>query len=496
MTSEYIKRSVFVSSLIFVFVFGLFLPSEVKASGLASASATLSNSRLSFRAQPTAGTTGSSAITISSSGQPDSNTNHLFPSDDVCFTDAGIEGCIGNRLYSVSSISDSTHFNLTDTLTNDVSTSGYAVSTQSRSLVLAFRTIAEIPVGGDLYITIPMADNAKGNDGIPDAGSSTGINGFDLNGLASGGVTVTGCTDVNWGAASITPGSGTTDHTIQVTRSSSVCPADTTITITITIDGLVNPSPVTSGHTQGTADNYRITVLTRDAGDITLDSGSPAVTPVEGVFVSTTINQSLSFAIYGVASTSGTLCGVSRSGSSLTTTAMAIPWGTIATPDVFFDAVQRLVISTNSTNGYVITVEENDQMGQNGATCTGAGNEGSIPPCIKDTSCSGTACTTTQARDWTSAVGYPGLGMTLENTNGGNDAAWTYTDDGADCSGGTYCARPLPDQEQGISKVAIMQNSAPVSQSSAFVCYRISVGGTQPAGYYYNKVKYTATATF
>ena len=41
-----------------------------------------------------------------------------------------------------------------------------------------------------------------------------------------------------------------------------------------------------------------------------------------------------------------------------------------------------------------------------------------------------------------------------------------------------------------------MSNAGPVSGSAAYVCYRIDITGTQPAGYYYNKIKYTAVPTF
>lgn len=481
-------------SLFVLVLFLVFIPRNTLAANLVNTSATLSNSRLSFRGQPTSGTAGTSSITISASGQPDNNTNHIFPGDSVCFTNAGIDGCIGGKSYTIASISDSTHFNLSSTLSNNVDTSGYVVASESGTLTLTFTTASQIPVGGNIYITLPMADNAKGNDGIPDSGSSTSTDGFDLKGLTSAGVTVSGCTDANWGSATITPGSGTTDHTIQITRDTSVCAASSTVVVTIS--GIVNPSPITSGHTQGTADNYRIPILIRDGSNVTLDSASPAVSPIEGVLISTTIDQSLSFSIAGVASTSGTLCGVTRSAGSIVTTNSSIPWGTIATPNTFFDAVQQLFVATNASNGYSVTIEENDQMGQNGNTCTGAGNEASSPPCIQDTSCGSTACTTTQARDWTNASSYHGLGVSLQNANGGNDASFTYTNDGVGCSSGTYCARPIPDQEQSIAKETIMQNSGPVSQSSAFVCYRIAVSSTQPAGYYYNKVKYTATSVF
>jgi len=317
------------------------------ASTLTNASATLSNPRLSFRGQPTVGNSGSSAVTISGSGQPDVNTNHLFPNDTVCFTNAGINGCIGSKNYSVGSIVDSTNFSLSSTLTNNVDTAGYVVATESGNITLTFTLVSVIPTGGDIFIDIPVASSGNVNDGIPDAGSSNTTNGFDFNKLEPTSVNVSSsggtCTG-GWNTPSVASASGT----ITITKATASC---TGATITIVIPNMVNPSPFTSGHTQGSADNYKITVDTRDGSSNVLDTGSLAVAPVEGVLISATIDQSLSFTVSGVASTSGTLCGVTRTGSSIATTATTVPWGTISTPNTFFDAVQKLLFQPTPAGG-------------------------------------------------------------------------------------------------------------------------------------------------
>jgi hypothetical protein len=41
-----------------------------------------------------------------------------------------------------------------------------------------------------------------------------------------------------------------------------------------------------------------------------------------------------------------------------------------------------------------------------------------------------------------------------------------------------------------------MSNVAAVNSKNIYVCYRITVGALQPAGYYYTTVRYTATPTF
>jgi hypothetical protein len=124
-------------------------------------------------------------------------------------------------------------------------------------------------------------------------------------------------------------------------------------------------------------------------------------------------------------------------------------------------------------------------MGMNGITCTGA-TAGEANDCIKDTTCDSGSCTETVTGAWTTATNN-GFGYTLDNVSG-TDAAFLH--------GGTFTAKQVPDQEVPETKQIIMSNVGPVSAKQIYACYRISVSGTQPAGYYYNKIKYTATATF
>lgn len=460
---------------------------KTKAS-LTSTSVTLGNSRLSYKAGVASGSTGSSVISINASGFPDNNTNHLFPGDVLCFTDAGEHGCIGNTTYTVDSIVDLTHFNLTSPLANNLDTSGYAVATQSGTMTISFTTVGAVPNGGSILVTIPMADGINGNNGIPDSGATTATSGFDLNKIVAGNISVTGCTP-GWGSATITPGSGTTDHTIAIPRNTSSCPGSTAIVITIAGNGIVNPAPVTSGHTQGTADIYGVTVTTRDGGGGAIDSSIPRTFLVEAVLISTTIDESLSFIVQGLAA--GTYCG----NTTLSTTATSIPWGHMPSANNFYYAAQQLIINTNSAGGYAVTIEESDQMGKNGNVCTStAPSVGNFTfgsgTCIRDTVCASSNCSESVTADWTDATNYPGLGYS-EASQTGTDAPFFYNEKTR-----TFSAKQLADKQGGETSQIVMSNSAPVSGSSVYICYKISVPGTQPAGYYYNVAKYTATATF
>jgi hypothetical protein len=134
-------------------------------------------------------------------------------------------------------------------------------------------------------------------------------------------------------------------------------------------------------------------------------------------------------------------------------------------------------------------------MGKNGNTCTGltpspndynfSGNT-----CIRDTVCAASACDHQTAVDWVTAATYPGLGYSLASI-AGTDAPFFYNEKTR-----SWSAKELADLQGGRTAQTIMSNSGPVSANSIYVCYKITIPGTQPAGYYYNIAKYTATATF
>jgi len=474
----------------------LAFPLELESATLTSASATLSNSRLSYRAG-VSGTPGAGATStdIDSSGNADNDTNHLFPKDTVCFSDSGENGCSDETTYVVSNIIDSDTFAFTPGLSGALEATDLVIATQSGSLAIAFTTINEIPSDGDILITIPAVNSDdKTCDGIPDTADETGDNGFDLKSVADTDVTVTGCTDVNWTAQSPTCGDASSDHTIRIDRATSACAASTAITVTIDNDpGIINPAPVLNEHTQGLADTYTISIKTRDGSDNLLDEVDIKAAPVEAVLVSATVDETITFQVSGV-DLSTSACGQT---TDITTTAYSVPWGTLTTADAFVDGAQQLTVSTNADAGYTVKIEENDQMGKNGGDCSGAG-AGESSNCIQDTTCSASTCTESTGYNWIAPDTYRGLGYSLENVDG-TDAAFVYDSDdpcSSSSDGGTFCAKQIADQEASETRQTIMSNDSPVSSKDIYTCFRIAISGTQPAGYYYNKVKYTATATF
>jgi len=514
------KVLIFGSSLLFLLAvsYCVFInPRWARSANLTSISATLSNPRLSYKAGVTSGSSGTTLITIDGSGNPDNDTNHLFVKDSVCLAPSSLSGCKDDSEYTVATVASSTSFNVTPALTTALESSDLVFATQSGTLSLTFTLASDIPSNGDILITVPMADNQDGNDGFPDAsGTTTSTGGFDLNSITTGDVSVTESCGGSFSVAAVNEGSGTTDHTIEINNSTAACAATSQMTITIGDSDhyLINPAPVTSGRDRGEAEIYNINVKTRDGSNNTLDSSDTLVGPVEGVFISETVDESLNFRVAVITADSGTYCNAGRSSASPDTTAYTIPWGTLSTTYLAatHNTQQQLTVTTNADAGYEVYIQENDQMGKDGATCSGNSPSSgdytfSGNTCIRDTVCNGTGCTHVVAYDWGSdPSSYPGLGYSLQNQSG-TDAEFVYSSSASPCdasaSTGDFCAKQIADYDRGSTEedetsdgAEIMSNADPVDGSSVYVCYRIDLPGTQPAGYYYSVIKYTAVATF
>jgi len=495
------------SAIIFIKIIN---PQKAKSANFSSAAATMSNSRLSYYAGITSGTSGQTLITIDGSGNSDNDTNHLFIKDTICFAPSTLVGCRDDTAYSVATVPSTTTFNTSAALTTTLDSGDFAISTQSGTISLTFTLTNGIPDNGDILITIPMADNKNGNNGFPDYGAATSSNGFDLNGLTTGDVAITESCGGTFSVADVSAGTGTDDHTIRIDNSTGACAATSAITVTIgdTDKKIINPAPITSNHTQGQADVYTINIKSRDGSDNTLDESDALVAPIEAVFVSATVDETLSFRVCGVKtdlstqeatcfSTPSTVCN--QATLSIASYAYSVPFGTMSSTETFYNAAQYLLLSTNADAGYAVTIQQNDQMGKNGVACAGDPTDPVATNCIPDNKGDGTLNYDTSDDCDTAATN--GLCFSTDSGEQTGDPTFAvkYDTQTNDCDvSPTFCARAAADQEPGTPEVpqTIISSSGPVANNDAFVCWRLSVDATQPAGYYYNKVKYIATATF
>jgi hypothetical protein len=505
---------VVVAALITV-VFLIFPKPSRSYVGFTSSTATLTNSRFSYIAGVSSGTSGNSNITIDSSGNPDNDVNHLFPGDEVCFAPSTFSGCRDNMYYTVVSTegADGHIFTVDTPLTSTLNAADYVIASQSGKLTISVTLATTIPDSGDLIITVPTA-NSPGNtvkDGFPDWGATVAASGFDADGTSDGlddglvaaDITISRtsggtCADGNWDAPTISTAS---DLTISFNRNGSTCASTAVLSIEIgdsdATHFLINPGPITT-HTQGVADAYTLNISSKAVDGTLLDYSNVMVAPVEAVLVSATVQETLSFTVAG--KTAGSYCGQT---TDINTTATSVPWGTISAASTFYEGAQQLTVSTNAGGGYVVTIEENDQMNKESDPCDSPANDTAdyTDNCIRDTVCSASGCDETDGYYWTDSSTYDGLGYSLQDFDG-TDAAFVYDSTSEPCTstgGGTstnFCSKQIADIQASETRATIMSHNGPVNSKDIYVCFRIDISGLQPAGYYYNTVKYTATPTF
>jgi hypothetical protein len=461
----------------------LFLHPQSQSASLTEASVTLSNSRLSFKARLDVGNTvGSSIITIKTTG----NSTHTSESTAQIRVDDAIT--IGTGSYTVLDTNPAATFRTTSgLLTGDNATDTTAYTAQTANLTVRFKTATAI-TDGSFRLLVPAASSGAA-DGIPDPGFfdfSTGTPTVQCPGNTTGYTFGSGTA----AASSVTIG-GQVYHafTCGYTGAGGVGTDFTTGTL-FTVSGIINPAPRV-GHSDGVANSHTLLIQHRDSGSVVQDSTAVAVGVIEAVKITATIDPTISFSISGVAS-STTKCGVS---TNVTTTALEVPFGVLSLTN-FVNAAQKLTVSTNGINGYVVTAIANDQLGLNGQTCTGDNTANTV--CIRDSRGDNTAMSHTAIDKWDN-TSTKGFGYSLAVIGGGFGTPATpfqYNTTSGSCSGGTFCAKHFADPEDSQTPQQIMSHTSVADAHEIDVCYRIIPAVTNAAGQYQNSVTYTATATF
>lgn len=150
-------------------------------------------------------------------------------------------------------------------------------------------------------------------------------------------------------------------QTIDLTSGTSTIGANATVTIEIGTHATTGGTGDTQITNPATTTSYEITV------DMELsDSGATRVAIVNDVTVTASVPTILDFTINGVAPTS-TINGATTTAS---TTSTSIPFG-VLTADDREVAAQDLQISTNASNGFIVTVTADQQLTSNSADIDG-----------------------------------------------------------------------------------------------------------------------------
>ncbi len=473
-----------------VFLFSAAVNQQLRSANLTSVSVTMSNSRPSFRGALAAGNTaGSSVVTINTTANayPSTSSAQLVEGDTVLIGEAGSLGT-----YTVASTSSLSTFTIkspsnSSLLSGDTDTGDDVIATSSSTLTVRFTTANAIANGRFRILVPALTSDTAAADGIPDGGY------FDFGTSAP---TVTCPTDLTGydfvtgtATASTITINGADYHAYECAYSgagASSTAFDGTTNGAITISSVINPAPTTS-HTTGRADTYNVTVQHIDSGFTVADTTTAAVGVIEAVKVTATVDPQISFQILGIASGTSA-CGAN---TTVSTNPAAVPFGTISI-SAFSRAAQALSVSTNAANGFTVTAVENDQLGRNGATCTG---DNTGQDCIRDSAGDDSAMTHTNADEWANATTTKGFAYSLQDVNASTTEAFAYNSASGSCAG-TDCYRQFADAENSQSPVQIFSSSTVADNQNLYVCYKIVAAATTAAGNYENYITYTATATF
>ena len=201
--------------------------------------------------------------------------------------------------------------------------------------------------GGTIVVTFPAGFNLA-TSGVAFGDVDFAINGAEqtLAGTASPGV---------WGAA-------VSGSNLTLTSNNGVVTAGQVVRIKVGTNAVTGTTGTNRVTNPGSVNSYEFLVTAGAA-----DSGRTRVAILDNVDVTAIVNTSFVFTVSGLA-TSTVVNGVTTTGS---TTATAIPFG-VLTAGAAKSMGQRLNVTTNARNGFVVTVEQD----QNLLSSTGADIDG------------------------------------------------------------------------------------------------------------------------
>lgn len=457
----------------------------IQSASLQTVSVTLSNPRLSFRGGLASGNSvGSSVVTINTTvgSYPSTSSAQLVQGDTVLI---GEDGSLGS--YTVASTSSNSTFTITAGLSSgDADAADDVISTQSATHTVRFTT-ANAVANGRFRILVPaLADDGASSDGIADGGY------FDF-GTSAPTVTCpsNATTTYDFVTGTATASTITIDgndyHAFECAYSGTGAVGTAfngSSNDAITINSLINPAPK-SDHTTGTADTYRVIVQHIDSNFVVQDDTVVSIGVIEAVRVTASVPAQISFQIIGLAAGTSA-CGTT---TDVATTPAAVPFGEVSIA-TFNDAAQALTVTTNAVNGFAVTALENDQLGKDGATCTGDPTITSNTSCIADARGDAGTMSDTLSNEWNTSTN-KGFAYSLHDVNSSTTEAFAYNE-----SSRTFSARQFADAENSGTAQTIFSNTGPSDNHNLYVCYRILPGTITAAGDYENYVTYTATATF
>lgn len=435
----------------------------------------LSSAQLSYFARLGAGNTaGNSIIYVNSTGTTLSTNNYNLDIGDTLSIQNSVSG---TNVYIVKGIVDGNGIALNTSVGISNVASGLSViSPRYATHTVSFKPQSSV-TGGKWQILIK-------SDTINQADNSPDTTGFDQGTLLNSAVTCP------WSATASDVGtttviSGNSYHLITCTLptgGTNPIGISGTIIIGNTSNMLLNPAPAanhTIGQANASADTYSVILRHLDVAGAVIDedttTGKIAVT--ESVRITATVDPTITFSIgnSGVTTPSTNLCGTAIGAGAANTTGASVEFGSLNL-SAFNNLAQFLQCTTNATNGYVIQTFESGQLTMIDGSTT-----------IPDTTCPSNSCTTTSsAALWTTNI-TSGFGYSLEVGSTSTGAVLGITTASAYKPFGLGYANAQP---------ILSRTDTPTGTDSAYICYRITVANSQPAGTYQNEINFIATATF
>lgn len=349
---------------------------------------------------------------------------------------------------------------------------------ESDTIVLDFDTLGTL----DQFTLDPVLqaddfDLAEDTDGTPGSCSGTLTDeniGSTFGATTTFTVAVSTSTDTVTFTATSTAGTYIAASACVVIEIGSIATAQATGSRFIT-----NPAKVAAA---GTADIHDVAISF--TGNAAADSGSALVAVIEGVVVTVSVAESLTFSIAGVASSS---CTQGGSATQITTTTSTVPFGSSGlSSETFYKGCHDLAAATNAAGGFTISVQENTSLLAGTST-------------LDDTTCNSADCTEVIASGttnvWSTAT-INGFGYTCSGT----ECNAAFTDGGAALGFNSFpCTGADASCDPGNGADAAQQpisTSSPTSALTNRIVYKLSFDAVQPAGDYTNTITYIATPTF
>jgi hypothetical protein len=395
---------------------------------------------------------GASTITVGS-------TTGIYQGDSITIC-VSTTVCSGTtESHTVSSVIDATHFALTTVTTNALvnndiveylATAQHVVSFTTRSTVLTPKFVLNFTE----CTTACSETGGTSNDNIPDAGGNGG--GYDFNSLSGALSTDITCTGFTIASNSVVGSTGI----ITITASTGSVASGTAISCTIGIaHKLLNP---TKSAATGLADTYPLLIQELDSGSNLIDQTTVLTGVDDIVAVTATVAPSFTFQLFAVAPS--TAINTLTTNATITPTANAIPFGTIATTTAYTVA-QYAKVTTNAANGYTITAQHDVALTKSDGTTT-ISDYGSTPTDNGNTTA--------------------GFGYSLYTKVGSPTMAFQYNDTSAVFKSAGFTTSP----------VQIISSTGPSADSEAYIIYRLYVAATQSPGDYRDQISYVATPIF